>query len=163
MIQSVYIKTNTNEICNLGKTTSFNMEEINDETSIGKQVKYFRKINNVRITDMAVGLGIGYNTIVRLEEQSDNRNLNHKSIQIINKIINYLDIRDKLNFSNNEYLDFTLNKQSSAIKELKDKIGRMEIANELNVTPDSVNRWITSDIVISRKHYHQIKKMLETK
>lgn len=163
MIQSVYIKTNTNEICNLGKTTSFNMEEINDETSIGKQVKYFRKINNVRITDMAVELGIGYNTIVRLEEQSDNRNLNHKSIQIINKIINYLDIRDKLNFSNNEYLDFILNKQSSAIKELKDKIGRMEIANELNVTPDSVNRWITSDIVISRKHYHQIKKMLETK
>lgn len=139
------------------------MEEINDETSIGKQIKYFRKINNTRITDMAVKLGIGYNTIVRLEEQSDNRNLNHKSIQIINKIINYLDIRDKLNFSNNEYLDFILNKQSSAIKELKDKIGRMEIANELNVTPDSVNRWIASDIVISRKHYHQIKKMLETK
>lgn len=163
MIQSVYIKTNTNEICNLGKTTSFNMEEINDETTIGKQIKYFRKINNTRITDMAVELGIGYNTIVRLEEQSDNRNLNHKSIQIINKIINYLDIRDKLNFSNNEYLDFILNKQSSAIKELKDKIGKMKIANELNVTPDSINRWITSDIVISRKHYHQIKKMLETK
>ena len=163
MIQSVYIKTNKNEICDLGKVTSFNMEEINDETSIGKQVKYFRKINNVRITDMAVELGIGYNTIVRLEEQSDNRNLNHKSIQIINKIIDYLDIRDKLNFNNNEYLDFILNKQSSAIKELKDKIGRMEIANELNVTPDSVNRWITSDIVISRKHYHKIKKMLETK
>ncbi len=163
MIQSVYIKTSTNEICNLGKTTSFNMEEINNETSIGKQIKYFRKINNIRITDMAGELEIGYNTIVRLEEQSDNRNLNHKSIQIINKIIDYLDIRDKLNFNNNEYLDFILNKQSSAIKELKDKFGRMGIANELNVTPDSVNRWITSDIVISRKHYHQIKKMLETK
>ncbi len=163
MIQSIYMKTNTNEICNLGKTTSFNMEEINDETSIGKQIKYFRKINNIRITDMAEELEIGYNTIVRLEEQSDNRNLNHKSIQIINKIIDYLDIRDKLNFSNNEYLDFILNKQSSAIKELKDKIGRMEIANELNINPDSVNRWITSDIVISKKHYHQIKKMLETK
>ena len=163
MIQSIYMKTNTNEICNLGKTTSFNMEEINDETSIGKQIKYFRKNKKIRITDMAEELEIGYNTIVRLEEQSDNRNLNHKSIQIINKIIDYLDIRDKLNFSNNEYLDFILNKQSSAIKELKDKIGRMEIANELNINPDSVNRWITSDIVISKKHYHQIKKMLETK
>ena len=42
------------------------MEEINDETSIGKQVKYFRKINNIRITNMATELGIGYNTIVRL-------------------------------------------------------------------------------------------------
>lgn len=163
MIQSVYIKTNTNEICNLGKTTSFNMEEINDETSIGKKVKYFRKINNVRITNMATELGIGYNTIVRLEEQSDNRNLNHKSIQIINKIIDYLEIRDKLNFNNNDYLDFILNKQSLTIKKLKDKIVRMEIASELNINPDSVNRWITSDVVISRKHYHQIKKMLETK
>lgn len=163
MIQSVYIKTNTNEICNLRKTTSFNMEEINDETSIGKQVKYFRKINNVRITDMAVELGIGYNTIVRLEEQSDNRNLNHKSIQIINKIIDYLDIRDKLNFNNNDYLDFILNKQSLTIKKLKDKIVRMEIASELNINPDSVNRWITSDVVISKRNYYQIKKMLETK
>ena len=139
------------------------MKEINDETSIRKQIKYFRKINNIRITNIASELGIGYNTIVRLEEQSDNRNLNHKSIQIINKIIDYLDIRDNLNFSNNACLDFILNKQSPAIKELKDKIGRMKIANELNVTPDSINRWITSDIVISKKHYHQIKKILETK
>lgn len=163
MIQSVYIKTNKNEICDLGKVTSFNMEEINDETSIGKQVKYFRKINNVRITDMAVELGIGYNTIVRLEEQSDNRNLNHKSIQIINKIIDYLEIRDKLNFNNNDYLDFILNKQSLTIKKLKDKIVRMEIASELNINPDSVNRWITSDVVISKRNYYQIKKVLETK
>ena len=140
MIQSVYIKTNTNEICDLGKVTSFNMEEINDETSIGKQIQYFRKINNIRITNMATELGIGYNTIVRLEEQSDNRNLNHKSIQIINKIIDYLNIRDNLNFSNNECLDFILNKQSSAIKELKYKIKRMKIANELNINHDSVNR-----------------------
>ena len=112
---------------------------------------------------MATELGIGYNTSVRLEEQSDNRNLNHKSIQIINKIIDCLEIRDKLNFNNNDYLDFILNKQSLTIKKLKDKIVRMEIASELNINPDSVNRWITSDVVISRKHYHQIKKMLETK
>lgn len=163
MIQSVYIKTNTNEICDLGKVTSFNMEEINDETSIGKQVKYFRKINNIRITNMATELGIGYNTSVRLEEQSDNRNLNHKSIQIINKIIDCLEIRDKLNFNNNDYLDFILNKQSLTIKKLKDKIVRMEIASELNINPDSVNRWITSDVVISKRNYYQIKKMLETK
>lgn len=163
MIQSVYIKTNTNEICDLGKVTSFNMEEINDETSIGKQVKYFRKINNIRITNMATELGIGYNTSVRLEEQSDNRNLNHKSIQIINKIIDCLEIRDKLNFNNNDYLDFILNKQSLTIKKIKDKIVRMEIASELNINPDSVNRWITSDVVISKRNYYQIKKMLETK
>ena len=87
MIQSVYLKTKSNKICDLGKVTSFNIEEINNETSIEKQIKYFRKINNIRITNIASELGIGYNTIVRLEEPSDNRNLNHKSIQIINKIL----------------------------------------------------------------------------
>jgi hypothetical protein len=39
----------------------------------------------------------------------------------------------------------------------------MEIASELNINPDSVNRWITSDVVISKRNYYQIKKMLETK
>jgi len=39
----------------------------------------------------------------------------------------------------------------------------MEIASELNINPDSVNRWITSDVVISKRNYYQIKKVLETK
>lgn len=39
----------------------------------------------------------------------------------------------------------------------------MEIASELNINPDSVNRWITSDVVISKRNYYQIKKMIETK
>ena len=71
---------------------------------------------------MASELEIGYNTIWRLEEKTDNDyNLNHKSVQIINKIIDYLDIRDKLNYTNNEYIDFILNKQIEYVKILLDK------------------------------------------
>lgn len=119
-------------------------------------------MKNIRAKDMAKKLDIGYNTIWRLEEKTDNDyNLNHKSVQIINKIIDYLDIRDKLNYTNNEYLDFILNKQKEYVKLLRSKHSRQELSTILNVVPDTISRWIADDIVISKKNYYKIKKMLE--
>lgn len=130
-----------NEVYNLGKTTSFNINlEIDDASSFGKQINYFRKLKNIRAKDMAKALNIGYSTILRIENDNFNRKLNHQSIIILNKIIDYMDIRDKLNFSNNDYLDFILNKQSSIIAELKEKIGRIKLAKKLKVSADSVTR-----------------------
>lgn len=110
---------------------------------------------------MAKALNIGYNTILRIENDNFNRKLNHQSIIILNKIIDYMDIRDKLNFSNNDYLDFILNKQSSIIVELKEKIGRIKLAKELKVSPDSVTRWINNEVVISKENYAKLKEILK--
>ena len=53
-----------NEVYNLGKTTSFNINlEIDDTSSFGKQINYFRKLKNIRAKDMAKALNIGYNSI----------------------------------------------------------------------------------------------------
>lgn len=151
-----------NEVYNLGKTTSFNINlEIDDASSFGKQINYFRKLKNIRAKDMAKALNIGYSTILRIENDNFNRKLNHQSIIILNKIIDYMDIRDKLNFSNNEYLDFILNKQSSTIAELKEKIGRIKLAKELKVSADSVTRWINNEVVISKENYAKLKDILK--
>lgn len=113
---------------------------------------------------MAKELNIGYNTIWRLEEKTDNDyNLNHKSVQIINKIIDYLDIRDKLNYTNNEYIDFILNKQKEYVKLLLNKYSRQELSTILNVAPDTISRWISNDIVISKQNYCKIKRCLKIK
>lgn len=72
-----------------------------------------------------------------------------------------MDIRDKLNFSNNDYLDFILNKQSSIIVELKEKIGRIKLAKKLKVSPDSVTRWINNEVVISKENYDKLKDILK--
>lgn len=72
-----------------------------------------------------------------------------------------MDIRDKLNFNNNDYLDFILNKQSSIIVELKEKIGRIKLAKELKVSPDSVTRWINNEVVISKENYDKLKEILK--
>ena len=151
-----------NEVYNLGKTTSFNINlEIDDASSFGKQINYFRKLKNIRAKDMAKALNIGYSTILRIENDNFNRKLNHQSIIILNKIIDYMDIRDKLNFSNNDYLDFILNKQSSIIVELKEKIGRIKLAKELKVSADSVTRWINNEVVISKENYAKLKDILK--
>lgn len=151
-----------NEVYNLGKTTSFNINlEIDDASSFGKQINYFRKLKNIRAKDMAKALNIGYSTILRIENDNFNRKLNHQSIIILNKIIDYMDIRDKLNFSNNDYLDFILNKQSSIIAELKEKIGRIKLAKKLKVSADSVTRWINNEVVISKENYAKLKDILK--
>lgn len=151
-----------NEVYNLGKTTSFNINlEIDDASSFGKQINYFRKLKNIRAKDMAKALNIGYSTILRIENDNFNQKLNHQSIIILNKIIDYMDIRDKLNFSNNDYLDFILNKQSSIIAELKEKIGRIKLAKELKVSADSVTRWINNEVVISKENYAKLKDILK--
>ena len=151
-----------NEVYNLGKTTSFNINlEIDDASSFGKIINYFRKLKNIRAKDMAKALNIGYSTILRIENDNFNRKLNHQSIIILNKIIDYMDIRDKLNFSNNDYLDFILNKQSSIIAELKEKIGRIKLAKELKVSADSVTRWINNEVVISKENYAKLKDILK--
>ena len=110
---------------------------------------------------MAKALNIGYSTILRIENDNFNRKLNHQSIIILNKIIDYMDIRDKLNFSNNDYLDFILNKQSSIIAELKEKIGRIKLAKKLKVSADSVTRWINNEVVISKENYAKLKDILK--
>ena len=151
-----------NEVYNLGKTTSFNINlEIDDASSFGKQINYFRKLKNIRAKDMAKALNIGYSTILRIENDNFNRKLNHQSIIILNKIIDYMDIRDKLNFSNNDYLDFILNKQPSIIAELKEKIGRIKLAKKLKVSADSVTRWINNEVVISKENYAKLKDILK--
>ena len=151
-----------NEVYNLGKTTSFNINlEIDDASSFGKQINYFRKLKNIRAKDMAKALNIGYSTILRIENDNFNQKLNHQSIIILNKIIDYMDIRDKLNFSNNDYLDFILNKQPSIIVELKEKIGRIKLAKELKVSADTVTRWINNEVVISKENYAKLKDILK--
>ena len=151
-----------NEVYNLGKTTSFNINlEIDDASSFGKQINYFRKPKNIRAKDMAKALNIGYSTILRIENDNFNQKLNHQSIIILNKIIDYMDIRDKLNFSNNDYLDFILNKQPSIIVELKEKIGRIKLAKELKVSADTVTRWINNEVVISKENYAKLKDILK--
>lgn len=143
--------------------TSFNVY-LDENTNIGNQLKYYRKINGIRVSAMAKELKIGTNTIARLENIKNREyGFNHRSVQIINKIIDYLDVRDKLNYDNDEYFDFVLNKQSNVIRYLVDKYGKDELSVEFDVVPDTISRWIDGNIIISRDNFYKVKKVLDIK
>ena len=109
-------------------------------------------------------LKIGYNTIVRLEEYDDSKySFDIKGVNIINKIIDYLDIRNVINYNNNEYLDFVLNKQEEMVNELIDNSKLDDIAKEFDVKPITISRWKVKKSIPSREHYEKMKKILQTK
>ncbi len=159
----MYYRIETNKVYELGKTTSFNIKDIYENDDFGKVLQYHRRKQNIRIKDMTKELNIGYNTILRIEKRKDEDYIiTHQSVVIINKIINYLDIKDKIDFSKYEYIDFVLNKQREIIKSLVKKYKRKNLAQKLNVEPDTITRWIKGDTIISKENYFKIKKMLET-
>lgn len=106
-------------------------------------------------------LHIGYNTIIRLENNDDvDYSFDKKGIVIINKIIDYLDIRDELNYNNNEYLNFVLNKQSMVINILIKRKSRQELSMMLDVNVDTITRWKNNQTIISKENYYKIREML---
>ena len=106
-------------------------------------------------------LNIGYNTIIRIENLNDNNySFNSKGIEIINKIIDYLDIRDKINYNNNEYLDFVLNKQEIIIKQLLDNETPLSIASKLEVSRITIIRWLNKESIPSKENYVKFTKLL---
>lgn len=145
------------------KVTSFDVY-LYENMNIGNQLKYYRKINGIRIDAMAKELKIGTNTIARLENIENRKyGFNHRSVQIINKIIDYLGVRDKLNFDSDEYFDFVINKQSNVIRYLVDKYGKDELSLEFDVVPDTISRWIDGNIIITRDNFYKVKKVLDIK
>ena len=145
------------------KVTSFNVY-LDENTNIGNQLKYYRKINGIRASAMAKELKIGTNTIARLENiENREYGFNHRSVQIINKIIDYLGVREKLNYASDEYFDFVINKQSNVIRYLVDKYGKDELSLEFDVVPDTISRWIDGNIIISRDNFYKVKKVLDIK
>ena len=106
-------------------------------------------------------LNIGYNTIIRIENLNDNNyKFNSKGIEIINKIIDYLDIRDKINYNNNEYLDFVLNKQEEIIKKLFEKDSIENIAKKMKVSKITIIRWMNNESIPSKENYLKIANLL---
>ena len=165
LVQEIHNTVKTDIVINIGKTTSFNIEqEITDKSTFGEQIKYYRKMKNIRIKQMMKDINIGYNTVVRLEQYNDNEySFDHKGVVIINKVLDYLDIRDKIDYRNNEYLDFVINKQEEEIEKIIGNSTLDIIAEQFNVTTATITRWRHSQSIPSRENYYKIKKMLETR
>lgn len=94
-----------------------NAIDINEFSTIGQQIKHYRQLRGIQQKDIAKYINIDRYTMHQIENYEYKQIENPKYMQ---KIIDFLDIKDKINW-NDKYLEFVyLNKQEE-IKEFRTK------------------------------------------
>ncbi|MCI9434896.1 MAG: helix-turn-helix domain-containing protein [Bacilli bacterium] len=143
----ISIKTNTRR----------KLKPINENSTIGEQIKYYRMQQDIKQTDLGLKLGFSESTIKNLE----NNELKLVDINLIKKVLKELNIEDKI-LINDEYIKFLLNNPCKQIKNIRGTLNmsRQEFANVLDVSITSVRRWENGNNHISREKYNKLKMEL---
>ncbi len=138
------------------KLPSQNIIEPTKNTSIGKQIKYYRKLANLKQEDLSLKLGCSKDALQHIE----NREMKLVDINLLKKIIKELDIEDKINI-NDDYIKFLLNNPCKTIFKLRSDLGlsREEFSQILDVSITSVRRWELGNSNISRNKYEKLKNV----
>ena len=132
--------------------------DINENSSVGEQIKHYRQLKGIQQKDIAKYINIDRYTMHQIENYEYKQLSN---IKYIKEVLNYLDISDKIIW-NDKYLEFIcLNKQPE-IKEFRMKynISLQDLSTMLNVGISTLKQWEKNTSRISRKNfekYMQIK------
>lgn len=137
---------------------------IDENITLGNQIKYARQLKRITQEELARTLGVDSCTIKQIENKTYKQ---LHSTTIITNIIDYLDIRDKIKI-NDDYLEFILKKKQHEIFDFRIKynIALIDFANMIDVYPKTIIKWEKDQSTISRKKfekYIEIKNCFENK
>lgn len=136
---------------------TWKIPQINEYSTLGEQIKYYRRLANIKQTDLCLKLGCNRGVLDHLE----NRDMKLININLIKDIIKELNIEDKI-VINDDYIAFLLDNPSKNIFELRKKLNltRPKFAELINVSMTSVKRWENGNSHISREMYERLKKCM---
>lgn len=102
--------------------------KINENSTIGQQIKYYRRLANIKQTDLCLKLGCDRGVLDHLE----NRELKLVNVKLIKDIIKELDIEDKI-VMNDDYIAFLLDNPIQTILDFRKKnnLKRIDLAKML--------------------------------
>lgn len=151
------LKDKLNAEITLKTHAKWKIPQINENSTLGEQIKYYRRLANIKQTDLCLKLGCDRGVLDHLE----NRKLKLVNIELIKDIIKELDIEDKI-VMNDDYIEFLLDNPSKKIYELRKKLKltRPKFAELINVSVTSVKRWENGNSHISREMYKRLKKCM---
>ena len=127
--------------------------EINQNSTVGEQIKYYRQLIGIQQKDVANYVEIDRYTMYQIE--------NYDYAQIyypehIRKIIEFLEIEDKIIW-NDKYLEFIINKQNYKIKEFRIKynLTQRELADLMgkNIATTTIRNWENGKCNMSRRMF----------
>jgi len=160
IVQGTYLNLNEKLLCYQKRTTRFVVDPISEDTPLGKQLQYFRRLNkNMTVEEMAEDVNIGYRSIERIEQNLTWHTIITKGrFRDLKKLIKYLDAEDKLCYKKG-YVEFILRRQVQIISKLVNEFGPTEIGRKLKVNRNTVSRWKSGKNVINIANYNKLIKI----
>ena len=132
--------------------------QINGNTTLGEQIKYYRRLANIKQTDLCLKLGCDRGVLDRLE----NRELKLVNVKLIKDIIKELDIEDKI-VMNDNYIAFLLDNPSRTILDFRKKnnLKRIDLARMLGKSVSVIKNWETGKSQMTRASYNRLKNIFK--
>lgn len=131
--------------------------QINNNSTIGEQIKYYRRLANIKQTDLCLKLGCDRGVLDHLE----NRELKLVNVKLIKDIIKELDIEDKI-IMNDDYIAFLLDNPIQTILNFRKKnnLKRIDLAKMLDKDISVIKKWETGKSQMTRASYNKLKKCM---
>ena len=136
---------------------TWKIPEINENSSLGEQIKYYRRLKNIKQTDLCLKLGCDRGVLDHLE----NRNMKLININLVKDIIKELDIEDKI-IMNDDYISFIFNNPSKAIMDFRKKnnLKRIDLSKTMNTDISVIKRWEKGQCIMTRASFEKLKKCM---
>mgnify|MGYP002572761289 FL=1 len=131
--------------------------QIDENSILGEQIKYYRRLANIKQTDLCLKLGCDRGVLDHLE----NRELKLVNIKLIKDVIKELNIEDKI-IINDDYIAFLLDNPIKTILDFRKKnnFKRVDLAKMLDKDISVIKKWETGKSQMTRASYNKLKKCM---
>lgn len=133
------------------------LKPIDENSTLGEQIKYYRMQQDIKQTDLSFKLGYSRDALHHIE----NREMKLIDVNLIKDVIKELDIKDKI-IINDDYVEFLLNSPCERLLNIRQNMNmtRQQFADMLDVSITSVRRWERGNSHISRNKYNKLKRCM---
>ncbi|MFV0249759.1 MAG: helix-turn-helix domain-containing protein [Bacilli bacterium] len=130
---------------------------INKQSELGKKIKYYRRLNDIKQTELADLLNVSRDKIMAVE---NNKNIKYYDKKFVQAIIDKIDAEPLK--KSNTYIGFLLDNPSQKIIEyrLKENISKTELAKRMKVSYTTIKRWEYGMNTMSKEHYKRFKELV---
>ena len=131
--------------------------QIDKNSTIGQQIKYYRRLANIKQTDLCLKLGCDRGVLDHLE----NRELKLVNVKLIKDIVKELDIENKI-VMNDDYIAFLLDNSIQTILDFRKKnnLKRIDLAKMLDKDISVIKKWETGKSQMTRASYNRLEKCM---
>ena len=136
---------------------------MNKQSSSESKIKFYRRLKNMTQVELANQLGVTRDVIMNIENGARNGKNLFYDRDIINKIIDILDMRDKFGKSDT-YIRFLAEDGNKQLKEfrIKNNLSVKTFASMMGVDRSTIRRWENYVNTISIDNYLRYKKIRDS-